>query len=319
MTELQAYRQFKEQNELPVYLEEWFLNIACSDGQWKIAHYEEDGIVLGIDIYFVKRKYGFKYVTMPTMVKYMGPIFAGHVKDFEKAEILRKLQANIEVSASFVQQWSPFTFKHLLNEEFEADYTSRDTFYWEFQDEACMLQEMDGNYRRAINKFSEGIRGFRPKDKQVTSHNEIMLFINLLESGMGKLSTHGIEESQLVKLIERLEKEDRGKLISLYKDEDLLGASLVCWDNNSAYYLFAANNKAFNKLYPGVQTAWKTMQYLQGHTQVKRLDFLGSSIPSIAKVWSKLGAEKKHYPLITKKSNPVFSLLNKLKHFLKKN
>jgi len=141
----------------------------------------------------------------------------------------------------------------------------------------------------------------------------------LLENGMGALSMHGIKSSQLIALIERLEREKRGKLICLYYEEELLGASLVCWDMRTAYYLFAGNNKKFNKLYPGVQTAWMTMKYLKEHTKVKRLDFLGSSIPSIAKIWSKLGAEKNHYPLVRQKASPLFSFLNKMKQFLKKN
>ena len=315
MTALQAYNQFKKQNDLPIFLEDWYLDIACSDGQWSCTYYEEDGVVLALYFYFLKQKWGLKYMTMPTMVKYMGPVFAAHVSEHEKGAITQSMESKLPTSSAFVQQWMPNTFQLLLDPKINISYISRDTFIWNCLDNEDLLAEMDGNYRRAIKKYNTTLLGESPKSLEDKKDQ----FITLLESGMGSLKTHGIAKEQLIKLIDALEVKQKGKLICLYSEQVLLAASLVCWDDNKAYYLFAAGNKAYNKWYPGVQMAWSTMQYLKEHTEVKQLDFLGSSIPSIAKVWSKLGADKKHYPLVSQKSSIAFFVLNKLKQIFKKN
>ncbi len=315
MTVEQAYQQFKAQNELPIYLESWYLDVACSSGECKMVYYEEEGLVLGLYFYFIKQKWTVNYITVPTLVKYMGPVFAGHVQASEEPRILHKLLEQVERAASNTQQWMPSLTRLVVDLKGNHEYLLRDTFHWKFKSNEDMLQAMDGNYRRSIQKYAH----FMQSMDGVSKKAEQDAFIELLEKNMGPLKAHGIHKMQLIQFIDALEKRKSGKLICLYKEAELIGASLISWDTSSAYYLFAANNKAYNKYYPGVQTAWKSVEYLKKHTKVEQLDFLGSSIPSIAKVWTKLGAQKKQYALLSQKSSALFSALNKIRRFLNKN
>jgi len=313
MTGKQAYHLFQEQNYLPIYLQEWYLDIACSRGAWEVAYVEQDGIVLSIYIYFLKKKLNLAYVTMPTLVKYMGPLFSAHVKDEEKQALVDRMSLQIPKTEYFVQQWSPALYVDLKNKHVQTEFKARDTYVWNIGlSDKSLFELMDGNYRRAIQKNSVNIVANPPKNN--TNKELLNSFVDLLESGMGPLKDHGLTKEQMIQLIFELESRNAGKLIALFNENELMSASIISWDSESAYYLFAANNKKFNKLYPGVQTAWYSKNFLQEKTNVKELDFLGSSIPTIAKVWKKLGAELHHYPLIEKNPSFLFSILGRMKN-----
>ena len=66
--------------------------------------------------------------------------------------------------------------------------------------------------------------------------------------------------------------------------------------------MLAGNNTALKKIYPGVQMAYYTAKYLIQHTNVSQLDFVGSDIDSIARIWRKIGAKLVTYSYYASKS-----------------
>ena len=308
MTTTEAFQQFSTNKNLPVYLQGWYLDIACSDGKWEVCFAEIDGQVVAIAPYFIKRKLKLSYITMPTLVKYMGPIFDESIVETDKQKLLDQMNLMLPSSSYFMQQWQPSMYNYVSTKKNAVEYKTRDTYLLDIsQDSESILARMNDNYRRSIKKYSANIScDFRQK----STMREINQFISLLESTMGTLSNHKLTNAQVTKLVLALEKKSQGKLLSLYYKGELLASSLVSFDQQSAYYIFAANNKKFKKLYPGIQTAWQSILYLQENSTAKQLDFLGSSIESIAKIWKKLGASKYHYPLLETNPSPLFSLLN---------
>jgi len=312
MNSTEAYKQFQANNYLPVYLQNWYLDIACSDGKWKICYAEKEGCVQGISIYYIKKKLRLSYITMPTLVKYMGPFFDQSLAESDKQKVLDTMNLMLPSSSYFLQQWHPSTYAFVSESSMVIPFRERTTYLLNVEaEEDSLLQTMNDNYRRSIKKYKQEVYcDFRQKSTTF----EVEAFIDLLESTMGSLADHKLSKEQVVQLVHTLEERGAGKLISVYYNNEHLGSSLISFDEHSAYYIFAANNRKFNKLYPGVQTAWRSILFLKENTEVKQIDFLGSSIESIAAVWKKLGATKNSYPLIESNPSPLFSLLSKGKN-----
>ena len=72
-----VYREFCEKQgfDLPVFFQDWWLDIVCGKDDWRIAMYVEDPNVVAVMTYYVKRKFFFEYITMPSLTKFMGPYF----------------------------------------------------------------------------------------------------------------------------------------------------------------------------------------------------------------------------------------------------
>lgn len=313
MKSKEAYQQFISHQEIPIYLSSWFLNEVCGMDHWNVCYYDIDGEVQAIWVYFIKKKAGLKYITMPTLVKYMGPFFLTKVTPEEKGRMVQKMKLMLPSTSYFYQQWEPSIQEDLINKNINLDHCDRDTFLWDISVNSEDLQsKMDSNYRRAIRKHTDQLY-ISMRDQHISTTEEIDLFIQLIERTMGSLNDHKLQKESIIKLILESEQRKAGKLIMLYHEEKLVGGSFTIWDSQKAYYVFAANNMEYNKWYPGVQTAWKTVHYLKENTSVSQLDFLGSSIESIARVWRKIGAVKTKYPVIEEKPSLLFSSLNKLK------
>lgn len=310
MIDQESIASYFENRVFPVIWEDWFLDILCEGGEWKFLEYKENKELLGLWLYWQKKKLGLTYITMPPAVKYMGPVFKPALSQAQKEKAYDYMSLMLPSSSYYVQQFLPEIYS--LKSVISGDKTvERTTFIWDLSPTMDELhQALDGNYRRAIRKYEES--GGKLDDenlKQKSTKAEIDAFIEMLVSSMGPLEEHGISEMQLTKLIKAAESRSKGKLLVCRNHVEIIGASFIVWDKKRAYYLFAGNHKDHRKLYPGVLTVWKTALFLKEYTTVKDLDLYGSSIESIAKVWKKIGAIEQDYLLVENHPNRFFRLM----------
>ena len=310
MIDQESIASYFENRVFPVIWEDWFLDILCEGGEWKFVEYKENKELLGLWLYWQKKKLGLTYITMPPAVKYMGPVFKPDLSQAQKEKAYDYMSLMLPSSSYYVQQFLPELDS--LKSVISTDKTvERTTFIWDLSPTMDELhQALDGNYRRAIRKYEES--GGKLDDenlKQKSTKAEIDALIEMLVSSMGPLEEHGISEMQLTKLIKAAESRSKGKLLVCRNHVEIIGASFIVWDKKRAYYLFAGNHKDHRKLYPGVLTVWKTALFLKVHTTVKDLDLYGSSIETIARVWKKIGAKEQSYLLVENHPNRFFRLL----------
>ena len=100
-------------------------------------------------------------------------------------------------------------------------------------------------------------------------------------------------------MLDVLYERESGEVLSIYRGEEKIASVLLLRDVDVAYYLLAVNNKEYKKIYPAVLMAEKVRGYAS-EKGVRRVDFLGSDIESISRVWRKLGAEKHEYLFMNK-------------------
>ena len=71
-----AYREFcRDVPDLPVFVQDWYLDAVCKDGTWDAAVVSENGLTVGVLPYFLKRKYGFSYITCRFLSSTWGRFF----------------------------------------------------------------------------------------------------------------------------------------------------------------------------------------------------------------------------------------------------
>lgn len=309
MKDQKSIAAFFKNGVFPVIWEDWFLDILCEGGVWKILEYREQNEVQGIWLFWQKKKLGMTYITMPPAVKYMGPAFNKKLSQAQKQKAYDYLSLMLPTSSYFVQQFLPELLA--LKSTIHTDKTvERATYIWDISKSSNVLkQELDGNYRRAIRKYEEQEETNNQDSEQNATTAEIDAFSDLLIASMGPLEDHGITKTQLTTLIQSAESRSKGKLILCRNQEVLIGASFIVWDKQQAYYLFAGNHSNYRKFYPGVLTVWKTAMFLKERTTVASLDLYGSSIESIAKVWKKIGAKEQAYLLVENHQNQFFRLM----------
>ena len=308
MTAQKAYHSFALQNDLSLFFQEWYLDHIYGKGLWTCNFYEEENQILAIWIYSMSKFGPIKYVALPTLIKYTGLCFADHVKASEYELIYNQLLEELPQTVSWIQQLTINV--HLFINQIDGGFMkqSRTSYNWNLRKSSeVLLQDMDGNYRRAINKFLPEITD---NTNVLATSVEITNFIELLEDSMGDLSIHSLQSKNLEKLILDSERRNQGKLLLLYQDKELVSGSFFVWDDEKAYYLLAGNKSEFKKIYPGVLMAFSSAMFLQTKS-ILTLDFLGSDIDSIAKIWKKIGATKMTYTLI-KKEYSWFGILKKI-------
>jgi len=75
-TAKQKYQSFLTDNYVPIFYRPSYLDFVC-DASWDVVIHEEDGEIVGVFVFMIKRKFGLTYILHPELCPYMGPLFFG--------------------------------------------------------------------------------------------------------------------------------------------------------------------------------------------------------------------------------------------------
>ncbi len=295
--ERQSYKKSKH-NHLPVWCQVWYLDAVCGAG-WDCRFMEKDGVVQAVWVFGEKMKWGLRSINFPTFLKYNGLFFGSGVMSEEKDEIGVKLMEALPRSVKMSVEFMPgiaAEVPSVVSSLEERAYAQkwRTTYVWEIGAERETLwRGMDGNYRRMINKqLDDCVLRIESKDKAMEMYD-------FHTEWVGDLREHGVKKEDFNRVLDVLYERESGEVLSIYRGEEKIASVLLLRDVDVAYYLLAVNNKEYKKIYPAVLMAEKVRGYAS-EKGVRRVDFLGSDIESISRVWRKLGAEKHEYLFMNK-------------------
>ncbi len=286
------------QNHLPIWCQDWYLDAVCGDA-WDCRAKVKSEQVLAVWVFGYRQRWGLRSINFPTFLKYNGVFFAETLTDAEAEsyamECVKELPRTVRMSIEFIpgiQGRIPGVIELFRKRAFAQK--ERTTYIWDVRPiHEELIQKMDGNYRRMIAKRREECR-LQYEDRM--SARELWDFHG---EWVGDLREHGVKKGDFLKLVDALYDRDAGEVISLYKGEDRVSSVLLLRDKEVVYYLLSVNNKTFNKLYPSVLMAERVAAYAS-EKGVQYIDFLGSDIDSISRVWRKLGATKHSYLFMNK-------------------
>lgn len=303
------YHEFcQSEPNLPIFFQDWYLDAVCQEGEWGVAMVEEAAQVKGIWTYFMKQKMGFKYVTMPNFVKFMGPYLPGSPSTTEQHQILAKLLAQIPPVASIKQDfhYSITNWLPLYWQTFQQ--TTRYTYSLDVRDLQKVWDGANRNIRRNIKKADEQIiiehwddpERFYLVNKKSFDRQNIPIPYTLAQ-----FTRH----DAALKIQER-----RKFFFAVDQRGQLHSASYVIWDDHVAYYHLAGDDPQFRQHGAGILLIWEAIQFLHNELGINTLDFEGSMIKNVEAIRRQFGAIQTPYFSVSKNFSKTFNFLEKVRN-----
>ena len=311
MTAKARYHDFcRTAPDVPVFSQPWYLDACAEGGTWDVVLAEEQGRVIAALPFFFKRKGPFRYATMPTFVKWLGPYllpeFRGKLP--KEHELLQVLIAQLPAFAAFKQNfyptstnWLPFYWQRF-----------RQTTYYTYR----LLQLHD--LARVETGLGTGIRRdirlARQQVRVVHDHplNEFYR-VNMLS-----FARQGLPMPYALAQFQRLDAAlaiagSRQLFFAVDERGRVHSVAYLIWDNTTAYFLLAGDDPALRASGAGVLLAWEAIRYASEVLGLDCFDFEGSMLPGVERIRVRFGAVQTPYFFIWKHNSRLFELLEKLK------
>lgn len=306
----EKYIQFFEENKasFPISMYPWYLDVVAQ-GKWDASIVEKGNNILGVWPYYIKRKWGFNYLPMPHLTKWMGPLLAikiGKTKVAGYAKILfdgLPKRALLEQNFPYtVDDWSPY---HWLGLQQEVKYS----FCIDLSiTEDAILDNMNTEYSNKITQFDA-------TNFSIFEDDDIERFYALNEN---TYTSKGLAIPYSFDVLERqynaLKKHGHGTIFSISdKDNNIISSVLMVWDMHHAYTHIICDDVNFRHTNASIYIIWYLMKYAKNDLSKKVFDFEGSMIKSVQKVRKNFGALPKAYHSVSHSSNRFVSMLRILK------
>lgn len=293
--------------DVPVFFKPWWLTAICKK-KWEVLSYVESGKVLAAYTYFPRKKWGFKYVTMPTLTRFMGPIFLEDFGIRKKQKITNEmLQAlpdydGVEQTLDYqVKDWLPFSW---------AGYsqTSKYSFVLpDIRDIEKIHAGLSPKYRNNKIPRAQAHLSLKPS----TDIDQAWEFFKAPFRRQG--TKIPVREKAFRRIaLEVIDRKSGG--IFLVEDEagKAWANAFVAWQGSKAYLLMLGEHPDGRSSYAGIGLIWFLIEYLSEEIGIIEFDFLGSMSRRIARVRQDFGAESRTYFLVAKEK-AVYSMMKRLK------
>lgn len=305
----EKYRQFcLAHPELPIFFQDWYLDAVCQEGEWGVVMVETGSKVKGIWTYFLKQKLGFRYITMPNFVKFMGPYLLGQPSLTEQHQILTELLAKLPPVASIKQDfhYSITNWLPLYWQSFQQ--TTRYSYLLDISDLQKVQSEVNRNIRRNLTKASTQIK------VEYWHDPERFYFVNKLSFDRQNIPIP-YTLKQFLHHDKALEDQKRRQIFfALDQRNQIHSASYVMWDDQSAYYHLAGDDPQYRQSGAGILLIWETIQFLHNTLRFNTLDFEGSMIKNVEAIRRQFGATQTPYFSVTKNFSKTFNFLEKIRN-----
>ena len=300
------YRNFcNDIPDLPIYMYDWYLDAVCVDCSWDVAIAKNGDKLVGAFPYVLKRKAFFTYLTMPTFVKFMGPILHPEYREHKhEVAIYNQLLQQLPNLDSFKQNfhylaanWLPFYWKGYQQ-------TTRYSYRIELQDLDEVFGNINRNMRRNIKKAQKQVR--------VLSQGTPQEFyaVNSLS-----FSRQGLSIPYTQSFFERhdqslMEHNARAMFFARDAQGRLHSAAHLIWDREASYYHLSGDDPDLRDSGSGILLIWEAIKYTKEVLGLKYFDFEGSMLPQVEQIRRQFGAKQQPYFFVWKYNSSVFQVLD---------
>lgn len=315
MTDKEKYRKFcKENLSIPVFSKDWWLDAVCGENNWEVALIEKNGEILASFPYYIKKKFGFKAITMPRLtqtagirIEYPGKQKYEHRLAYEK-EIIFELVDKLPRVPIFRQNfhytftnWQPLCWKGF----------NQTTCYTYVIDDLDNLEAVFGNFSKTTRKnVKKASRLF-----EVCSNGNIEEFCAINKKVFDRQGLSYPYSLAFLKRIDNACTQNNCRKIFFARDGNgkIYSAIYIIWDAESAYLLMSGSEPELRGYNGKTLLVWEAIKYAA--TVTKKFDFEGSMIERIAEYNRQFGAIPKPYYYIYRE-NPVISKLAGIYNFI---
>ena len=303
MTNKERYQQLCDaEPSICVYDQPWWMDAVCGAENWDVLLYEKKGNLLGSLPYYVKSRYGLKYITQPPFTQHNGV----WIKYPENQVESKRISLEKEVISGLIEQLESLSVCH-YQQTHPPTLTNWLPFYWkgyqqttrytyrlnDIHDPAQLFESFQHNKRKNINKAKKAgfqVRFDLPADKFCTHHQQ-------------SLAKQGCEISYSRELFQRIYDaayaNNSGRTIYLTDGEGkLLCALFNLWDRQWGYDLISAIDPDTRGTGAPDLLVYSMLEYLSD--KVAGYDFEGSMIEGVEESFRHFGAAQTPYFTIRK-------------------
>lgn len=310
MSSKESYRKFcKEHQELPLFLQDWYLDVVCADGEWDAAIIKDHEKIVGVLPYFLKNKGPFSIATMPLMTKHLGP-YVIPTKRYLKYEhvLFEKLITQLPQTSYFIQDflpsiqnWLPFHWEN-FNQTTRYTYVLND-----LTDLDKVYASFNRNIRRNILKAEKKLR--------LVNDYDIETFYEINKMSFDRQGVPIFYPLDFLKNYDSTLAQKKARKIFFAVDEnnEIHAASYLIWDKTRSYYHLAGENPDFRGSGASIFLTWEAIKYTRNQLGLKTFDFEGSMLKPIEAIRRQFGAKQEPYFRVWKYTSSLFQVLNWLK------
>jgi hypothetical protein len=316
MTNKDRYEQYcKEQTNLPVFLQKWWMDAVCIGKQWDVFLYEEENRqIRAVFVFHYLIKQGFKFILQPQLTQYNGlwidcptDISAHNKRSLEK-----------KIIYAFVEQLEAEKYVY-YEQNFHYSIVNWLPFYWKGYEQTTRYTYQLKN----LSDMNQCFAGFASsKQRQIKkTANSLIVDFDCSEDEFYKAVTDNLHlqdkkvsySKQLFHhLYQACTSRGEGKIIAVRnRDKQLYAATFIVWDSIFAYLLLYTINPKHRSSGASSRMVWEAIQYVADKVNI--FDFEGSVNETIELSYSRFGTEQIPYFTIKKSKSFLFNLLLKIK------
>ncbi|WML88574.1 GNAT family N-acetyltransferase [Thiothrix subterranea] len=268
--------------------------------------------------YVIKKQFGFKILTMPTLTQTAGPLLKG-VGQFEGSDLglekdlyyalIEKLPPHDAFNQNFhwsVTNWIPWYWKGFKQ---STRYTYRlnnlsnpDELFKKF------MSNIKSDIKKAINRYS----------LRIHSDYDVDRFLDLNEMTFKRQGKKLPYRRELVRKLDAACSEHSCRKIFFAEDPEgkIHAALYIVWDENSAYYLMGGGDPELRTSGATSLAMWEAIKFAS--TVTKSFDFEGSMLESVERFFRGFGATQTPYFHVWKFNSKVIGFLYEIRQLFSK-
>lgn len=303
------------QKELPVFFQDWWLDVVCHRGDWQVCiARDKGGSVQGVLPFYQTKSYGFDVIKMPDLTPYLG-IWLFYPAKVEKQEALHRFQKKVISElldqlprfAYYAQQHPPAIQNGLPFFWKGFKQTTRFSYRLETSKPIDQLfEQLKGSVRTEIRKAEAHV--------EIVESEEVKLFYALQQKSFDRQGIKVPYELRFLEQIDQALKTRQRRKILMAKDKDgqIHAAAYWLWDQQTMYNLLQGADPAFSASGAVKLLLWEGVQLAA--EKHRDFDFEGGMMPNIEAVFSAFGGSLQPYFKMYKGGNLFFRLLSALKN-----
>ena len=310
----EKYREWCCHEDVPLFLQSWWMDAVCIKGEWDVFLYEKNGEILAAMPFHLRKKVGLKFIIEPQLTQYSG-IWIKYPENcaFHKRALLEK-----EICFYFIEKLKNIGC-FFYQQTFSPRFTNWQPFYWKgFRQTTRYTYRINdlSNLDKCFENFSYAKQKHIKKandDLQIDLSISADEFYDFHRECLGqKNATIEYSQELLLSIYDESAKREQGKIIALKDKNKIIHSALfVVWDKNCAYALISAINPQFKSDGASTKMFWEAIQFVSDKTEV--FDFEGSMIEGVAQSFQQFGAEQVPYFCISKSYSRIFTVLQWIK------
>ncbi len=311
MSNKRRYQTFcKTAVDLPIFLQDWYLDVVCVEGEWDVAIVEKAGRIIAAMPYYIKKKGFFTYSTIPPLTKWLGPYLLPE---------LRKRKHELKLYKELIEQLPTVDF---FNQNFHYTVKNWLPFYWQHFRQTTqysyLLTEID-NLEQIYKNISTDYRNNKikkAKEHIVVSSDRTLK--DLYDVNKLSFERQGMSVPYSFSFLENLDKvlaEHKARKLFFATDQDgnIHSVLYLIWDKQSSYYHIAGDDPALRSSGASILLVWEAIQFTSKELGLKTFDFEGSMIEGIERVRRQFGAVQYPYFNVRKYYSKTFQVAESIK------